>query len=104
MQREEFKNWLVNDYKNGEGMSEGSADNRISNAQKVENIFGDFDELYDQNRLEDILDLLKYSVDDEKSCKELPKGLQIDGNKYDGMATLRQAVKRYLEFKNFKSK
>lgn len=101
MQREDFKNWLINDYKQGKGMDSGSAENRVSNAQKVENVFGDFDVLYDKGHLESIIEELKYSISE---TKELPKGIIINGDYVDGMATLRQAVRRYFEFKNFKSK
>lgn len=99
MQREEFKNWLINEYKEGQGIDEGSAENRVSNAQKVENAFGDLDTHYDKDKLENVLELIQYSKQDEAEQKALPKGLEIDGNWYNGLATLRQAVNRYFEFK-----
>lgn len=96
MKREEFKNWLTNDYKEGQGMDAGSAENRVSNAQKVENAFGDLDQHYDKDRLAFILEALKYP---EGETKALPEGINIDGNPVTGMATLRQGVRRYLEFR-----
>ena len=81
-------------------MDEGSAENRVSNAQKVEIAFGDLDAHYDHDKLHDLLEMMKYSKEDEASFKLLPKGLVIDGDFYTGMATLRQAIQRYIEFKS----
>lgn len=98
MKREEFKNWLINDYKGG--MEATAAESRVSNAQKVENAFGDLDIHFSNDSLAYVLEKLKYSKDDSDLNKELPKGIVIDGDYYTGMATLRQGVKRYLDFKN----
>lgn len=99
MKREEFKNWLINDYKNGKGMALHAAESRVSNAQKVEDVFGDFDELFNENKLESVLELLRYGV---RETKPLPKGIEIKGDYVTGMATLRQGVSRYIDFKRSK--
>ncbi|WP_100074507.1 hypothetical protein [Chryseobacterium camelliae] len=101
MKREEFKNWLINDYKEGQGMNAGSAENRISNAQKVENALGDLDQHFENDKLESLMIQLKYA---KGETKPLPEGIDIKGNYVDGMATLRQSVRRYLEFKRSESK
>jgi len=99
MKREEFKNWLINDYKQGIGVDVITAENRISNAQKVENAFGDLDEHFEKDHLQDFLEKLKYSKEDNNNSIPLPEGLSIDGDYYTGMATLRQGVRRYLDFR-----
>lgn len=101
MKREEFKNWLINNYKNGKGMGAGSAENRVSNARKVENAFGDLDQHFENDKLESVMILLQYS---KGETKPLHKGIEIKGDYVDGMATLRQSVRRYLEFKISESK
>jgi len=96
MKREEFKNWLINIYKEGQGMDSGSAENRVSNAQKVENALGDLDGHFDNDKLESLMRQLHYA---KGETKPLLKGIDIKGNYVTGMATLRQSVRRYLEFK-----
>ncbi len=99
MEREEFKNWLINDYKEGKGMDSGAADNRVSNTKKVENAFGDLDTHFKDDKLASILDSLKYSKEDAENQTPLPTGIVIEGDYYTGMASLRQGVNRYLNFK-----
>lgn len=99
MKREEFKNWLINDYKEGQGMDAGAAENRISNAQKIENAFGDLDDHFENDKLASTLDRLKYSKEDAEKQTPLPSGIVIDGDYYTGMASLRQGVNRYLDYK-----
>lgn len=99
MKREEFKSWLINYYKDGQGMEADASENRVSNAQKVENAFGDLDEHFASDKLASTLDRLKYSKEDAENQTPLPTGIVIDGDYYTGMASLRQGVNRYLDYK-----
>lgn len=98
MRREEFKNWLINSY--NEGMDEKAAESRVSNAQRVELVFGDLDECYKKDKLVYVLESLKYSQEDSRLNRKLPFGLEIEGDYYTGMSSLRQGVRRYIEFCN----
>ncbi|NDP28243.1 MAG: hypothetical protein GZ087_12575 [Flavobacterium sp.] len=96
MKREEFKNWLVKNYKDGKGMALHAAESRVSNAQKVEDAFGDFDKHYEVDKLASVVAQLAYPV---RETRPLPRGIVIDGDYVTGMATLRQGVRRYIDFK-----
>lgn len=96
MKREEFKNWLVKNYKNGKGMSLHAAESRVSNAQKVEEALGDLDAHYEADKLVSVIAQLAYSA---RETRPLPKGIVINGDYVTGMATLRQGVRRYIDFR-----
>jgi len=100
MNRQGFKYWLLSSYKEGIGMDIISAENRVSNAQKVENAFGDLDNFYALDKLESVLKRLRYSKEDNESRRPLPEGINIEGDYYSGMSSLRQGINRYLEYCN----
>lgn len=99
MKREEFKNWLVKNYKNGKGMAIHAAESRVSNAQKVEDALGNLDKHYEADKLASVIAQLGYSA---RETRTLPKGIAINGDYVTGMATLRQGVRRYIDFKESK--
>lgn len=99
MKREEFKNWLVNNYKNGKGMGLHAAESRVSNAQKVEDALGNLDTHYEVDKLASVIAELGYSV---RETRPLPKGIAINGDYVTGMATLRQGIRRYIDFRESK--
>ncbi|SFI99794.1 DUF262 domain-containing protein [Olleya namhaensis] len=95
MQREEFKNWLINTEK----YDVTTINSRIGNCSTIEKAYGDLDEHYKKDRLGSLLKLLKYSRQDEREEIQQQPPLEIEGDIYTGLATLRQGLKRYLEFK-----
>ena len=99
MKREEFKNWLVNNYKNGKGMDIHAVESRVSNAQKVEDALGNLDKHYETDKLASVIAQLAYSA---RETRPLPKGIVIHGDFVTGMATLRQGVRRYIDFRESK--
>ena len=102
MRKEAFKLWLETYGKHGvEPMSKRPIDDALSRCNRIEKGFAvDLDIEYEQDRGESILALLEYTKDDKNVGKEAPKGLffKQGADLYNGMASLRSAVKKYFEF------
>ena len=88
MQEELFKVWLGIE----RGLSAGTVGSRISNCKRVERYEGDLDAHYDADGLASLMDCL--------SPKRPEHKVPIDGNIYNGTATLKNAVGLYRDFRN----
>ena len=95
MIREDFKNWMIEN----KGYDVNTANTRIGNCSTIEQAYGDLDEHYQKDRLNQLFNLLKYSKQDEREEKKPIEPLEIEGVVYDGLAPLRQGLRRYCEFK-----
>ncbi|MDD7219691.1 MAG: hypothetical protein PUI16_06885 [Clostridia bacterium] len=102
MRKEEFRSWLEKYGKHGtEPMSKRPIDDALSRCNRIEmGLHIDLDIEYEQDRGEGILALLEYTKDAKNVGKEVPKGLffKQESDLYNGMASLRSAVKKYFEF------
>ena len=98
MQIESFRAWLEQ-----RGLSQSSATARISNVTRVEAHYGDLDghyaKDYAKDRLARILRQLQYTADDERRNAPNPSKIPIDGNLRNGLATLKQAINLYSEYR-----
>ncbi len=90
-----FKIWL--DEENGSDFR--TIQSRISNCRTVENYEGDLDEHYIKDNGMSLLDSLTYSTEDERNQMPTNHKVPINGNLRTGSATLKQAVKLYMTFK-----
>jgi len=95
MQRQEFKDWLIDNKK----YDITTANSRIGNCSTIEQAYGNLDEHYENDRLSSVLNWLIYSKKDKREDVKPQPPLEIDGDVYTGLATLRQGLNRYLEFK-----
>lgn len=94
MEKTAFYHWLVKN-----GMKESSAKSRIKNCIQVCKYEGDLDMLYEQDGCRNLLYRLTYTKEDERN-QQAPKHLiPINGNIYNGTATYKGAVHKYLEFR-----
>ena len=93
--RDEFLNWLEDS-----GYRLTVARSRVSNCNTVCRYEGDLDEHFDRDRCESLLDRLQYSRDDERDNVPKRHNIPIDGNIYNGTATLRAAVRLYVQFRS----
>lgn len=91
-----FKIWL--DEENGSDFR--TIQSRISNCRTVENYEGDLDEHFIKDNGLSLLHSLTYSTEDERNQIATNHKIPINGNLRTGSATLKQAVKLYLTFKN----
>ena len=89
-----FKTWLVEEY----GLQESAAISRAANISTIERYYGDIDALVKNGGAQNLLNELSYSKQDERNAVPQKHKVPIHGNIYNGSATLRQAVSRYIEF------
>ena len=94
MRKHEFATWLGQKYP----FSGGTAGSRLSNGERIKEIYGDLDRYYREDRLQHLLSCLAYSAADERANRPNPSKIPINGNLRNGLATLRNAVSLYREF------
>lgn len=95
MKEQEFKKWLLE-----KKYEESACRNRISNCKNVEKYYLDLDEQYSKDRCENLMSILSYSTADERAKLPPQHIIPINGDIRTGSATLKQAVKRYVEFRD----
>ncbi len=96
MNTEGFKHWLL-----ASGLKKSTAENRVANCVTVEHEqHVDLDECYANDRCEHLIDLLTYSREDKRRGKMPRHSIPIDGDIYNGTATYKAAVKKYVAFKD----
>ncbi|MCW3786866.1 hypothetical protein [Plebeiibacterium sediminum] len=94
MKKEEFKKWLEYKYPD----SPTTVGNRISNCLNVEKFYNDLDIHIKKDNCKTIIEELTYTTEDERS-NSIPKHpVVINGNLRTGSATLKQAVRLYVDF------
>lgn len=96
MNEQDFKNWLEKRYLD----SSTTVANRISNCRNVEKYYGDLKNAYKRDKCAYIIEELKYSTNDERENKKQNHLVPIDGNIRTGSATLKQAVRLYVDFRD----
>lgn len=100
MKTNEFITWLINEKK----FKPLVALSRASNCRKVEKEYGNLDLHFHLDKGASIFALLKYSKEDERKKRPAKNNILIEGNVYNGLATLRQAIRRYIEFKEIENR
>lgn len=93
MRSDDFKAWLV-----AQGQASASISTRLSDARRVQSLYGDLDQAFEGDRFEAILADLAYSKPDEANGRPNPSRIEIDGNVYNSLASYRAAVTAYLKF------
>lgn len=95
MQETGFRNWLTAVRQ----LKERTAAGRVADCKRVEHYEGDLEDQWAADGLDTLLKRLTYSRDDERSGRPAKHKVPIDGNVYNGTATLKAAVRRYREFR-----
>lgn len=95
MKFDAFRDWLSK-----QGHQTSSIETRVSSLRRVEHFFGDLDGAFDPESRENIFAQFAYSMEDEKDGRPNPSPVPIDGNLREGLASLRQALSLYDEFRN----
>lgn len=94
MKEKEFKKWLSQKYVNNSTVA-----NRLSNCKNVENVYGNLDVHFEKDECLKILGDLIYTIKDERKNKPAKHKIEINGDIRTGSATLKQAVKLYVVFR-----
>src|SRR4051794_25629591 len=94
MREQAFRSWLNKTRQ----MSANTCSSRVSNCLRVESFEGDLDAHYCSDRMSSLLKRLECPRAADSTSMASPPTIPIRGNVYNGMATLRAAVKLYLAF------
>jgi len=92
MKAAKFKTWLEN-----QKYDEDTVDSRMSNCRNVEKYYS-LDKQFSKDEGYSLMEKLSYSTDDEREKAVQKHKVPIDGNIREGSATLKSAVKLYMEF------
>ena len=96
MQDDDFYQWLLKKYKGEKGVSSSRKAN-CNTVEKYEKI--DLDNEFEKDSCVSIIKKLTYTKDDAQHSGELKHKIPINGNKYNGTQTYKQAVNLYIQFK-----
>ncbi|HWL42608.1 MAG TPA: hypothetical protein VNQ73_06665 [Ilumatobacter sp.] len=91
--RPNFEDWLL-----AGGMTPRAAQSYISRLERIAEAYGDVGSHYAKDRCTSLLDDLAYSTADKDRGAPNRSRLKIDGDVYNGLATLRSVVNKYVEF------
>ncbi len=95
MNKDLFYNWLTG-YKK---LDTTTTNARISNCLRIEKFYGDLDRLYSIDKCASIMEKLNYTKTDKTLGSKPKHSIPIDGDVYNGIHTLKSALKLYIEFK-----
>ena len=98
MQEDKYRQWLVDGGRN----NLGSASGYLSYARRIEEAYGDLDELYDGDRFVKLLATFKYTKSDERAGRENPTKIKINKNVYSYLSDYRAVLKSYSRFRRAK--
>ncbi|MGH9511473.1 MAG: endonuclease NucS domain-containing protein [Terriglobales bacterium] len=93
--RADYKQWLER-----QKYQAATIQAQIYRVQRVEEYHGDLDEHYAQDRMASLIEALRYSTDDQRRNRPNPSKIPIEGNIRNNLASYRDAVKRYREFRD----
>jgi len=97
MRKDEFKEWLQIKFPE----TQTTVNNRISNCRNIEKYYGDLDDHFLKDRCKSIIEELLYSTEDGREKRPQRHKVPIVGNIVTGSATLKMAVKLFVEFRDF---
>jgi hypothetical protein len=90
---ENYLEWLIE-----QRYAENTQTAQIYRVKKVEKYHGELEEHLKNNTYQEIINLLKYSTQDEKSNKLNPSKIPISGNIRNGLQSYKNAIIRYKKF------
>ena len=95
MNEADYRQWLENrDYQ------ETTIGTQMYRAKRVEKCHGDLDEHHAQDQMANLIEVLKYSIDDHRSGQPNPSKIPFEGDIYSNLASYRNAVERYRKFRD----
>ena len=94
MKVEEFRVWL------DERFASNTVSTAISTCKRVENAYGDLDDIYDTDGIDTLLSELTYSKLDEVNGKPDPSKLGLEKSVYDTLSSSRTHIRTYRKFRD----
>lgn len=93
MQSENYRNWLI--AQNYQGVTVSA---QMHRAGRVEEHYGELDDLFNEDRLENLISELTYTTQDRRNNRPNETKIPFEGNAYNNLASYRDAVRRYRRF------
>jgi endonuclease len=93
MKKEGYRQWLETQKYQANTISA-----QLFRAARVEECHGDLDKHYAQDQMMGLIELLRYSKDDERHNHPNPSKIPFDGDIRSNLASYRDAIKRYKRF------
>jgi len=81
----------------------GTIQAQMYRAARVEEHHGNLDEHYVNDRMQRLIEVLRYSTNDKRHNKPNPSNIPFDGDIRNNLASYRNAVERYRNFRDFGS-
>lgn len=94
MKKEEYRKWLER-----QKYQTNTITTQMHRAGRVEEFYGNLDDLFTTDKLEGVILALIYSMEDKRRNKPNPTKIPFDGDPYTNLASYRDAVKRYGKFR-----
>ncbi len=94
MKKEEYRKWLER-----QKYQANTITAQMHRAGRVEEFYGNLDDLFTADKLAGVILALTYSMEDKRRNKPNPTKIPFDGNPYNNLASYRDAVKRYGKFR-----
>lgn len=94
MRETDFKRWLEK-----QEYRPNTINKQLQHARKIEGAYGDLDKLYDKDDFESLIADLTYSAADKIANRPNPSKVQLWGNTYRDLASLRASVRFYQRFR-----
>jgi hypothetical protein len=93
MQTERYRNWLI-----GQQYQDGTITAQLHRSSRVEEHYGDLDQLYAEDRFAGLIEELRYSRNDMHANRPNETRIPFNGNAYNNLASYRDAIRRYKRF------
>jgi len=95
MQREQYRSWLL-----AQKYEPKTVSSQLSNVDRIERVYGDLDRAYAEDQLEAVLNSLRYSTVDRQQNRPNPSKIEIAGDVYNGLASMRSATLLYRRYRD----
>jgi hypothetical protein len=76
-----------------------SITSRIAETARVEKYHGDLDQHYDRDSMQSLIEMLRYSTDDQRRDRANPSKIPINGDIRNNLATYQSGIKLYCKFR-----
>jgi len=93
MKTENYRNWLTAQKYQG-----GTITAQLHRSGRVEEHYGELDDLYNKDRLESLILELTYTTQDRRNNRANETKIPFEGNAYNNLASYKDAVRRYRRF------
>jgi 5-methylcytosine-specific restriction protein B len=90
---EAFRSWLEKNY------SANTVSTKMSEARQLAKAYGDLDQLYDHDRLSEVMESLRYSANDKAAKRTNPSKVDLTSDLYRDLSNLRTTVNYYKRFR-----